>query len=93
MHKKIKTTITLSSHIKEFASREAENLGLDFSAYITVLIAEKLRGYNMISPVPSSITNHLNPSIEDIPIEAKEEIDEFQIDELDRLLSLTATDE
>lgn len=93
MHKKIKTTITLSSHIKEFASKEAESLGLDFSAYITILIAEKFRGYNMISPVPSSIIPHLNSSIDDIPIELKEDIDEFQIDELDRLLSLTATDE
>ncbi len=93
MHKKIKTTITLSSHIKEFASKEAESLGLDFSAYITVLIAEKLRGYNVISPPSSSTSSNLNPFIEDTPIESKEEIDEFQIDELDRLLSLTVTDE
>lgn len=93
MHKKIKTTITLSRHIKEFASKEAESLGLDFSAYITVLIAEKLRGYNVISPTHSSASNNFNPSIENMPIESKEEIDEFQIDELDRLLSLTATDE
>lgn len=93
MHKKIKTTITLSSHIKEFASKEAESLGLDFSAYITVLIAEKLRGYSIINPVNSSTSNIFNPSIEDISIEPKKEIDEFQIDELDRLLSLTATDE
>lgn len=92
MHKKIKTTITLSSHIKEFASKEAESLGLDFSAYITVLIAEKLRGYNVINPVNPSISNTFNPPIKDTSIEAKEEIDEFQIDELDRLLSLT-TDE
>lgn len=92
MHKKIKTTITLSSHIKEFATKEAESLGLDFSAYITVLIAEKLRGYNVITS-PSSAPNNFIPSTEDISIEAKEEIDKSQIDELDRLLSLTATDE
>ena len=93
MHKKIKTTITLSSHIKEFASKEAESLGLDFSAYITVLIAEKLRGHNIINSINSSNLNDSNSSIEDINIKPKEEIDEFQIDELDRLLSLTVTDE
>lgn len=93
MHKKIKTTITLSSHIKEFASKEAESLGLDFSAYITVLIAEKLRGYNVIAPINSSATNISNSFIEDTSIQSKEEIDEFQIDELDRLLSLTVEDE
>ena len=90
MHKKIKTTITLSSHIKEFATEEAKSLGLDFSAYITVLIAEKLRGYNVINTMPSPISTNLDTSIKDIPVEPKEEIDEFQIDELDRLLSLTA---
>lgn len=93
MHKKIKTTITLSSHIKEFASKEAESLGLDFSAYITVLIAEKLRGYNVITPAVPSNLNTFTPALEEIPIEPEEKIDEFQIDELDRLLALTATDE
>lgn len=44
MCKKLKTTITLAPHIKEFASKEAKSLGLDFSAYITVLIGEKMRG-------------------------------------------------
>ena len=62
MHKKIKTTITLSKHIKEFATQEAESLGLDFSAYITVLIAEKLRGYNVINPI-TKITAHTIPTI------------------------------
>lgn len=90
MHKKIKTTITLSSHIKEFATEEAKSLGLDFSAYITVLIAEKLRGYNVINTMHAPISTNLDTSIKDIPAEPKEEIDEFQIDELDRLLSLTA---
>ncbi|CUO38634.1 hypothetical protein [Clostridium disporicum] len=90
MHKKIKTTITLSSHIKEFATEEAKSLGLDFSAYITVLIVEKLRGYNVINTMPAPISTNLDTSIKDIPVEPKEEIDEFQIDELDRLLSLTA---
>ena len=90
MHKKIKTTITLSSHIKEFATEEAKSLGLDFSAYITVLIAEKLRCYNVINTMPAPISTNLDTSIKDIPVEPKEEIDEFQIDELDRLLSLTA---
>jgi hypothetical protein len=93
MHKKIKTTITLSKHIKEFATQEAESLGLDFSAYITVLIAEKLRGYNVINPITTSTFNNTARSTKDIPIEPKEEIDESQIDELDRLLSLTAIDE
>lgn len=93
MHKKIKTTITLSKHIKEFATQEAESLGLDFSAYITVLIAEKLRGYNVISPMTTSTFNNTDHPTKDIPIEPKEEIDESQIDELDRLLSLTAIDE
>lgn len=93
MHKKIKTTITLSKHIKEFATQEAESLGLDFSAYITVLIAEKLRGYNVINPITTSTFNNTAHSTKDIPIEPKEEIDESQIDELDRLLSLTAIDE
>ena len=93
MHKKIKTTITLSKHIKEFANQEAESLGLDFSAYITVLIAEKLRGYNVINPITTSTFNNKDRSTKDMPIEPKEEIDESQIDELDRLLSLTAIDE
>lgn len=95
MHKKIKTTITLSSHIKEFAAKEAESLGLDFSAYITVLIAEKLRGYNVIAPSAGYVNplSNIAPPIAEIKIDPKEEIDEFQIDELDRLLSLTATDE
>ena len=40
--------------------------------------------------MPAPISTNLDTSIKDIPAEPKEEIDEFQIDELDRLLSLTA---
>ena len=50
MCKKLKTTITLAPHIKDFASEEAKSIGLDFSAYITVLIAEKMRGTMITSP-------------------------------------------
>lgn len=88
MHKKIKTTITLSSHIKEFASKEAEALGLDFSAYITVLIAEKLRGVNIVSNnTPPPIITTSNPSTEVAITSSEMEIDDSQINELDRLLS------
>ena len=56
-------------------------------------IAENLRGYNVINPITTSTFNNTAHSTKDIPIEPKEEIDESQIDELDRLLSLTAIDE
>ena len=88
MHKKIKTTITLSSHIKEFAAKDAASLGLDFSAYVTVLIAEKMRGINIIG------TNNVQPSAtpvtnENFQTTADEiAIDDSQINELDRLLGL-----
>ena len=59
MHKKIKTTITLSSHIKEFAAQEAEALGLDFSAYISVLIAEKLRGSSILTNTNTNSNNNI----------------------------------
>lgn len=86
MHKKIKTTITLSSHIKEFAAKEAESLGLDFSAYITVLIAEKIRGVNLIANTPPLTTNN-NLMAEVATTSVEREIDDSQINELDRLLS------
>ena len=57
MCKKIKTTITLAHHIKDFASQEAKSLGLDFSAYITVLIAEKMRG-TMLTPPTRLVTDN-----------------------------------
>lgn len=84
MCKKIKTTITLAPHIKEFASKEASSLGLDFSAYITVLIAEKMRG-NMLAP---SIKTVANETADEIAIENKEviTIDSDQENEIDRLL-------
>lgn len=84
MCKKVKTTITLAPHIKDFASKEAKSLGLDFSAYITVLIAEKMRG-NMIAP---SINNSANEVADEIAIENKEviTIDSDQENEIDRLL-------
>ena len=58
MCKKIKTTITLAPHIKDFASKEASSLGLDFSAYITVLIAEKMRG-NILAPPTRTFTDDI----------------------------------
>ena len=62
MCKKLKTTITLASHIKDFASQEARSLGLDFSAYITVLIAEKMRG-TMIVPPTKLVTDNTTDKI------------------------------
>ena len=84
MCKKIKTTITLASHIKDFASQEAKSLGLDFSAYITVLIAEKMRG-TMITPPTRLVTNN---TTDEIAIDNKESvtIDSEQENEIDRLL-------
>lgn len=84
MCKKLKTTITLAPHIKEFASKEASSLGLDFSAYITVLIAEKMRG-NIITPPVRTVTDDVN---EKAPIENQEviTIDSDQEHEIDRLL-------
>lgn len=84
MCKKLKTTITLAPHIKDFASKEARSLGLDFSAYITVLIAEKMRG-NMLAP-PAGIVN--DDTTDEIAIDNKEiiKIDSEQENEIDRLL-------
>ena len=84
MCKKIKTTITLASHIKDFASQEAKSLGLDFSAYITVLIAEKMRGTMIASP-----TRFVTDNIADeVAIDKQESviIDSDQENEIDRLL-------
>ncbi|WP_309446799.1 hypothetical protein [Clostridium sp.] len=80
----MKTTITLAPHIKDFASKEASSLGLDFSAYITVLIAEKMRG-NMITPPARIVTED---TTDEIAIESKEAIiiDSDQENEIDRLL-------
>jgi|GEM_PF-3181797 len=89
MSKKVKTTITLSPHIKDFASKEASSLGLDFSAYITVLIAEKMRG-NIITASMKSATDDTASNIsEEIAIDKKENvvtIDSDQENEIDRLL-------
>ncbi len=84
MCKKIKTTITLAPHIKDFASKEAGSLGLDFSAYITVLIAEKMRG-NMIAPPTRIVTDD---TMDEVAIDKKETItiDNEQENEIDRLL-------
>lgn len=84
MCKKIKTTITLASHIKDFASQEAKSLGLDFSAYITILIAEKMRG-TMITPPTRFATDNIT---DEISIDNKEiiTIDSEQENEIDRLL-------
>ena len=84
MCKKIKTTITLASHIKDFASQEAKSLGLDFSAYITVLIAEKMRGTMIASPTRFVADN----TTDEVAIDNKESvtIDSDQENEIDRLL-------
>ena len=84
MCKKLKTTITLAPHIKDFASKEARSLGLDFSAYITVLIAEKMRG-TMLTPPTRLVTDN---TTDEIAIDNKEiiTIDSEQENEIDRLL-------
>ena len=84
MCKKLKTTITLAPHIKDFASQEARSLGLDFSAYITVLIAEKMRG-TMLTPPTRLVTDN---TTDEIAIDNKEiiTIDSEQENEIDRLL-------
>ena len=92
MYKKIKTTITLSPHIKEFASNEARELGLDFSAYISILIAEKLRNSTIIASPNSKISN-IDSSIEATITTVESSIDNTQYNELDRLLNLTGVDE
>lgn len=86
MCKKIKTTITLAPHIKEFASKEAKSLGLDFSAYLTILIAEKMRATMLTSPV-RNITEDDNTK-DEIALDNKEsiKIDSEQENEIDRLL-------
>lgn len=89
MSKKVKTTITLAHHIKDFASQEAKSLGLDFSAYITVLIAEKMRG-NILTPPTKPIydNNTTNETTIDKQIDNEESvtIDNDQENEIDRLL-------
>ena len=84
MCKKIKTTITLAPHIKDFASKEAKALGLDFSAYITVVIAEKMRG--TILTMPTRLVT--DDTTDEISIDNKEnvKIDSEQENEIDRLL-------
>jgi hypothetical protein len=84
MCKKIKTTITLAPHIKDFASKEASSLGLDFSAYITVLIAEKMRG-NILTPPTRTFSDDI---LDEVAIDNKETItiDNDQENEIDRLL-------
>ncbi|MGL5381512.1 hypothetical protein [Clostridium sp.] len=89
MSKKIKTTITLSAHIKEFASNEAKALGLDFSAYMSVLIAEKMRGITLAPPINNTTQREeaiLEPKI--TPKEIIVEIDSSQESEIDRLLEM-----
>ncbi|AGX45373.1 hypothetical protein [Clostridium saccharobutylicum] len=85
MCKKIKTTITLAPHIKEFASKEAKSLGLDFSAYITILIAEKMRSTIITSPV-KNITNDTSNEIAAEENKDTITIDSEQENEIDRLL-------
>jgi hypothetical protein len=84
MCKKIKTTITLAPHIKDFASKEAKALGLDFSAYITVVIAEKMRGTILTMPTRIVTDN----TTDEIAIDNKEtiKIDSEQENEIDRLI-------
>jgi len=84
MCKKLKTTITLAPHIKDFASKEAKSIGLDFSAYITVLIAEKMRGITLTQTARLVTDN----TTDEIDIDNKEivEIDSEQENEIDRLL-------
>jgi len=84
MCKKLKTTITLAPHIKDFASKEARSLGLDFSAYITVLIAEKMRG----TTLTQSTRIVADDTADEIAIDNKEiiTIDSEQENEIDRLL-------
>ena len=84
MCKKLKTTITLAPHIKDFASKEAKTLGLDFSAYITVLIAEKMRG-TILTPPARLVTDN---TTDEIAIDNKEiiTIDSEQENEIERLL-------
>ena len=84
MCKKIKTTITLAPHIKDFASEEAKSLGLDFSAYITVIIAEKMRGTILTMPTRLATDN----TNEEIAADNKEaiKIDSEQENEIDRLI-------
>ena len=84
MCKKLKTTITLAPHIKDFASKEAKALGLDFSAYITVLIAEKMRA-TVLAPPTRIVTDN---TTDEIAIDNKEivAINSEQENEIDRLL-------
>lgn len=88
MFKKIKTTITLAQHIKDFGSKEAKSLGLDFSAYITVLIAERMKG-NILTPPTGLAANNTADEIAVAKyVDDKEiiKIDSDQENEIDRLL-------
>lgn len=86
---KIKTTITLAEHIKGFALEESKALGLDFSAYITLLIAEKLRESTFI-PSGNRVSKDIdNKSIDVIESEIEESVlDDEQRNELNRLMGL-----
>ncbi|MEG0856796.1 MAG: hypothetical protein RSG52_10010 [Terrisporobacter sp.] len=89
---KIKTTITLAEHIKGFALEESRELGLDFSAYITLLIAEKLRERSLI-PSGNRASNEINSKSIDEADEADEKVEESVLDdeqrnELNRLMGL-----
>lgn len=86
MCKKLKTTITLAPHIKEFATKEANSLGLDFSAYITVLIAEKMRGNILSTPTKTATDN--SPVEKDAGSKENITINSAQENEIDRLLQM-----
>ncbi|MGL5085764.1 MAG: hypothetical protein ACRC68_08640 [Clostridium sp.] len=86
---KIKTTITLSAHIKEFAKKESKALGLDFSAYITLLIAEKLRNDTLIPNGDRKLKEVSNEPSKLIDSEIEEILlDDEQKNELNRLMGL-----
>ena len=86
---KIKTTITLAAHIKEFAQEESKSLGLDFSAYITLLIAEKLRNGTLIPSGDKKSKEVSNEPSKVIDSEIEEILlDDEQKNELNRLMGL-----
>lgn len=86
---KIKTTITLAKHIKEFALEESKSLGLDFSAYITLLVAEKLRDSTIIPSTNKASKDTSNESMNLIDGASEERLlDEEQKNELNRLMEL-----
>lgn len=86
---KIKTTITLAEHIKGFALKESKALGLDFSAYITLLIAEKLRESALIPSGKKAAKDIDSKSIDVTESEVEESVlDDEQRNELNRLMGL-----